>query len=80
MFLFNLFLRIFPHVSTENMPNVLEPLLPFIHYEGKLDSPSGNTLTLTNLLQSHLIIFKNLLSDHFRPGRNIYQKIAFSVN
>ena len=32
--------RVFPHVSTESLPNVLEPLLPFIHFDGHLTSPS----------------------------------------
>ena len=33
-------LRVFPHISTENLPDLAEPLLPFIHFSGHLSSPS----------------------------------------
>ena len=36
----NQYFRVFPHVSTESLPNFVEPLLPFIHFEGKVTNPS----------------------------------------
>ena len=38
-FVFKPVTRIFPHMSTEAMPDIFEPFLPFIHFSGKL-SPS----------------------------------------
>jgi len=30
--------RIFPHLSTESLPDIFEPALPFIHFDGEISA------------------------------------------
>jgi hypothetical protein len=48
-FVFKPVSRIFPHMSTEALPDIFEPILPFLHFNGKLSSSDLMHYTATFL-------------------------------